>query len=83
MMLARAVLWWCGVRRATYESLTATAAAFVESVKAGTVDADGPETARWVLNLDPEWEHWSLTQLKTWSKARTAWIHAVVSVQEK
>jgi hypothetical protein len=40
------------------------------------------ETARWVLSLDPEWEHYNLKRLKTWSKARTAWIHAVVSVHE-
>jgi hypothetical protein len=36
------------------------------------------ETARWVANLNPEWEPWDLEPIKTWSKARDAWIRAVV-----
>ena len=39
------------------------------------------ETARWLANLDLEWiKSWNLGPIKTWRKARDAWIHAVVSL---
>jgi hypothetical protein len=39
------------------------------------------ETARWLGLLDPEkMDQMDLAPIKTWSKARTVWIHAAVSV---
>jgi hypothetical protein len=36
------------------------------------------DAARWLSGMDPGWEHWDLSRLKTWRISRAVWMRACI-----